>query len=89
MGAFGGFISGFNGGQKNDTVKKLKSKFGGKGGGGGGDPSAADEMGAETGGASAGAFKRGGKVRKTGLAKVHKGERVLTKKQSKSYKKRA
>ena len=27
------------------------------------------------------AYKRGGKVRKTGFAKVHKGERVLTKKQ--------
>ncbi len=26
-------------------------------------------------------FKRGGKVKHTGLAKVHKGERVLTKKQ--------
>ena len=26
-------------------------------------------------------FKRGGKVKKTGFAKVHKGERVLTKKQ--------
>lgn len=26
-------------------------------------------------------FKRGGKVQKTGLAKVHKGEKVLTRKQ--------
>lgn len=33
-------------------------------------------------------FKRGGKVRKTGLARVHKGERVLTKRQSKQYRKR-
>jgi hypothetical protein len=31
-------------------------------------------------------FKRGGKVKKTGLAKVHKGERVLTKKQAARYK---
>lgn len=30
-------------------------------------------------------FHRGGKVRKTGLAKVHKGERVLTKQQAKRY----
>jgi hypothetical protein len=30
-------------------------------------------------------FKRGGKVRKTGKAKVHKGERVLTAKQTKRY----
>ncbi len=30
-------------------------------------------------------FKRGGKVKKTGRAKVHKGERVLTAKQSRKY----
>lgn len=30
-------------------------------------------------------FKRGGRVRKTGLAKVHKGERVLTKRQAKRF----
>jgi hypothetical protein len=33
-------------------------------------------------------FKRGGKVKRTGLAKVHRGERVLTKRQSKRYTKR-
>jgi hypothetical protein len=42
-----------------------------KGGGGGG------------GGEVVPQFKRGGKVKKTGLARVHKGERVLTKKQQK------
>jgi hypothetical protein len=31
----------------------------------------------------AGSFKRGGKVRKTGIAKVHKGEEVLTAKEAK------
>jgi hypothetical protein len=30
-------------------------------------------------------FKRGGKMRKTGIAKLERGERVLTKKQSKKY----
>lgn len=30
-------------------------------------------------------FKRGGKVRKTGRALVHKGERVLTKAQTRKY----
>jgi hypothetical protein len=30
-------------------------------------------------------YKKGGKVKKTGLAKLHKGERVLTKKQAKKY----
>ena len=37
-------------------------------------------------GVNAGNYKRGGKVRKTGLAKVHKGERVLTTAQAKRYK---
>jgi hypothetical protein len=36
-----------------------------------------------------GGFKRGGKVKKTGLAKLHKGERVLTAKQAKAAPKRA
>jgi hypothetical protein len=31
-----------------------------------------------------GSFKKGGKVKKTGKYKLHKGERVLTKKQAKS-----
>jgi len=35
-----------------------------------------------------GGYKRGGRVKKTGFAKVHKGERVLTKKQAKRLKKR-
>jgi len=30
-------------------------------------------------------YKKGGKVTKTGPAKLHKGERVLTKKQTKKY----
>lgn len=30
-------------------------------------------------------FKKGGKVKKTGLAKVHKGERVLNKKQAMKF----
>jgi hypothetical protein len=36
-----------------------------------------------TGRAQPGSFARGGKVRKTGFAKVHKGEEVLTKSQQK------
>jgi hypothetical protein len=32
-----------------------------------------------------GAFKHGGMVKKTGFAKVHKGERVLTKRQQKQH----
>jgi hypothetical protein len=30
-------------------------------------------------------FKRGGRVKRTGLARVHKGEKVLTKKQARRY----
>jgi hypothetical protein len=30
-------------------------------------------------------FKRGGKVKRTGLARLHKGEKVLTKKQAKRH----
>jgi hypothetical protein len=32
-------------------------------------------------------YKRGGKVKKTGPAKLHKGERVLTKRQAAKYRK--
>lgn len=32
-------------------------------------------------------FKKGGRVKKTGLAKVHKGERVLNAKQAKKFEK--
>lgn len=35
--------------------------------------------------ATPGTFKTGGKVNKTGVAKVHKGERVLNKKQTKKW----
>lgn len=42
----------------------------------------------DTGGVGPGeSFKKGGPVRKTGLAKVHKGERVLTKRQAKAWRK--
>lgn len=34
-----------------------------------------------------GSKKRGGKIKKTGKYRLHKGERVLTKKQAKGYKK--
>ncbi len=37
--------------------------------------------------ASPDSYKRGGTVKRTGMAKVHKGERVLTKRQAKRYRK--
>ena len=39
-------------------------------------------------GPSLGSFKHGGKVRKTGLIKAHKGERVLNKKQERKFEKK-
>jgi hypothetical protein len=87
MGALGGFLTGFGQGKKNETVKKIKAKLGGKGkddGGGGG--SAADEMGAETGGMPS--KKKGGPIKKTRTYLLHKGERVLNKRQAKRYSKK-
>jgi hypothetical protein len=42
---------------------------------------------AAVGGASIKGYKKGGKVKKTGVAKVHKGERVLNKKQAQKFEK--
>ena len=39
-------------------------------------------------GEDADSYKRGGKVKRTGPAKLHKGERVLTKRQAKKYAKK-
>jgi hypothetical protein len=60
-----------------DAVGKRAKAFGkGMSGLAGGDSGGDDESSSKL-----QSFKRGGKVKKTGLAKVHKGERVLTKKQ--------
>lgn len=53
------------------------------GGGGAGSPGGAPGHGVGGPDHSVGAFKHGGKVKKTGFARVHEGERVLTKKQQK------
>jgi hypothetical protein len=42
----------------------------------------------ESGKRLAGSYKRGGMVKRTGMAKVHRGERVLTKGQAKRFHKR-
>jgi hypothetical protein len=88
MGGFSGFASGFSEGGGSKGVKKLKDKITNKKGPGGSNAAkvtAADEMGAETSGVPS--YKKGGKVRKTGLARLHKGERVLNKSQAKRYSK--
>jgi hypothetical protein len=53
---------------------------------GGDGPSMGGRNPAVPGGGEMQSFKKGGKVKKTGLAKVEKGEKVLTKKQQSSKK---
>jgi hypothetical protein len=68
------------GGKITDWIKKRKNKreeSQGSSGSSGGSDSHADIP----------EFKHGGKVRKTGLAKVHKGEEVLTAKQARKRRK--
>jgi hypothetical protein len=62
--------------------KAIAGKFGKKSSS---TPASDSGGGDDSGPGYAGGFKRGGKVKKTGIAKVHKGERVLTKKQAKKY----
>jgi hypothetical protein len=73
------FESGFDSGQKAQAKRKQKSaakKTGGK------KNNAAWNQGKEV--AEPGTYKKGGKVRKTGSAKVHKGEVILTAAQAKA-----
>jgi len=63
--------------QHRDYQPVLKSKPSGKTG-----PYAAEAPGTSQPGDS---FKKGGKVKRTGMAKVHRGERILTKAQAKKY----
>lgn len=81
----GGFISGLGsslsgsggGGSAADAVKKIKYKFERKKGSTGSSSTSGDS-GGDTGWDS---YHRGGIVKKTGLARLKKGERVLTKMQ--------
>ena len=73
MGAFSGFAQSGVLGSFSDAMSRMKSKR---------KTSKTSSAPATEGHqAEPGSFKRGGKVRKTGYAKVHKGERVLTKAQ--------
>ena len=66
----GSFAAGFAGGFADSSRKAAADKKKQKSGETSADPPS---------------YKRGGKVRKTGKAKVHKGERVLTKAQARKY----
>ena len=90
MGGFAGFTGAVSGkkdkaGKDDNPINHIKKLFSKKSGGSGGG-SSSDEMGAETSGVPS--YKKGGKVRKTGLARLHKGERVLNKRQAKRYSKK-
>ena len=80
---YGNARNDYGGGHISAGTRKTQQQGGKSGGGGGSDDSQGSSTSSITYGAEAapGSFKRGGKVRKTGLAKVHKGERVLTAKQ--------
>ena len=90
MGAFGGFMSGLSGGGGSDAIKKLKAKINNKKGPGGSDAATnaapTDEMGG--GGLGVPAMKKGGPIKKTRTYLLHKGERVLNKRQAKRYNKK-
>ena len=92
MGAFAGFVG-------NSGVKKAAKWIGGKFGkkksdggsspmDGGGSSGGSDSGGGGFYGSGVTSYHKGGRVRKTGLARIKKGERVLTKGQQKKLKKR-
>jgi hypothetical protein len=90
MGALGGFMSGLTGGGGGDAAKKAAKKLKDwkPSSSGGSDTTSGGSPGSDVGDAGdPSSFKKGGMVKKTGMAKVHKGERVLTKKQNKRYSK--
>ena len=64
-----------------DAIGKIKSKIKGKP-----QTSASVDEGA---GSDFPSYKRGGRVKKTGLARLHKGERVLTTRQAKRFRGRS
>ena len=78
-------------------IMGMISKMGGKSGGGGGNAgmakklapkkSAQESSGGDGATASPSSYHHGGKVRRTGKAKVRKGERILTAKQDRKYRK--
>ena len=85
----GAFLSGALGGglgKKLGGMAKKAMSGGGKSSGGSYDQSGHDLSDSESGSPSS--MKKGGTVKKTGLIKMHKGEKVLTKKQQKKMAKR-
>lgn len=80
-------------GKISSGVKALTGGGGNSGGGGGAGGDVPQPSGATTSWSptaiSVPSYKKGGRVRKTGLAKLHRGERVLNKRQEKRYEKSA
>lgn len=81
-GSTGGDVaSAASSGSLKSKAKDFLSKMSGGGKGGGGSSSSTP---AGRYASIPSSLKRGGKIKRTGLAKVHKGERVLTKRQVKA-----
>ena len=89
MGGFAGFTEAMSGkkdknGKDDNPINHIKKLFS-KGGSGGGGESSGET---EGGGLGTPAKHKGGMVKKSRTYRLLKGERVLTKKQAKSYKKK-
>jgi hypothetical protein len=88
MGAFSGFASALS---NSKGTKKLQERSSGKkkpDDSSGGSSPMPDSGGGGFYGSDVTSYHKGGRVRKTGLARLKKGERVLTKGQQKKLKKR-
>jgi len=76
MGLVSNLMGGGSGGFLSSAISRHKSKT---------QSSSSSTGDTGTGGSDMDSYKRGGKVRKTGAAYLHKGERVLTKRQAKRW----
>lgn len=80
----GGFLAGLGKKVAKHYEKKIAARAtGGKKSGSGSGPST--DKAVDTLNEIVGDYHKGGMVKRTGLARVHKGERVLTKRQQKRY----
>ena len=82
MGGFSGFMKGISGGSAKEKVSSMIGKLKKKD-----SPKVSTPSDQYPQNPDVPEFKKGGKVRKTGLAKVHKGEQVLNSRQAKQWRK--
>lgn len=91
MGGFAGFTGAMSGkkdksGKDDNPINHIKKLFSKKSGGGSGGGESSGET--EGGGLGVPAMKKGGPIKKTRTYLLHKGERVLNKRQAKRYSKK-